>query len=63
MGRKCSLQIMKDGRVLKGTAAQLHYISAKGGWDKYHHDLIENVYSKIMKEQNRPFLRIVGKTG
>lgn len=67
MGKKkqgtCSLQIYKDGKLLKGTAAQLHYTKEHGGWDNYHYELVEKiteeVYGKFMAEQNRPVLKLV----
>lgn len=34
--KKCSLKVLSDkGKLLSGTAAQLHYISEKGGWDAF----------------------------
>lgn len=63
MKKKCSLRVVNNGKVLYGTAAQLHKISISGGWDKYHEDLVLNVaqevYTKIMKEQNSPVLKLV----
>ena len=63
MGNTCSLRVIKNGRVLYGTAAQLHKISQEGGWDSYHRSLVENITEKVTKEVldelNRPVLRIV----
>jgi len=57
--KKCSLRVLSlNGKVLTGTAAQLSYISQRGGWDKYHWDIVSNVYDKIIKEQNRSLFRI-----
>ena len=41
MGRKtCSLKVLSDdGKMLHGTAVQLHYISEQGGWDKFVENL------------------------
>ena len=34
--KKCSLHVLSDdGKMLHGTAAQLHYISENGGWDAF----------------------------
>lgn len=34
--KKCSLKVLSnDGKMLSGTAAQLHYISENGGWDAF----------------------------
>lgn len=34
--KKCSLHVLSnDGKMLSGTAAQLHYISENGGWDAF----------------------------
>lgn len=34
--KKCSLKVLSnEGKMLSGTAAQLHYISEKGGWDAF----------------------------
>ena len=63
MSKKCSLRVMGDKGPLYGTAAQLAYISKKGGWDEYHKELIaeitEEVYYKIMDKQNKPNLKII----
>ena len=57
--KQCSLRVIRpDGKILTGTAAQISYISQKGGWDKYHWDIVSNIYDKIIAEQNRSQLRI-----
>lgn len=60
--KKSSLRIMKDGRPLYGTAAQLHKISKEGGWDAYHEKVVNRVTQKVtkevLKELNTPILRI-----
>lgn len=60
--KKSSLRIVKDGRVLYGTAAQLHKISKEGGWDKYHEKLVEKISKKVTKEVlnelNEPILKV-----
>lgn len=35
--RKCSLKVLSDdnNKLLHGTAAQLHYIKERGGWDAF----------------------------
>lgn len=62
--KKCSLRVINSGKKpLFGTAAQLAYISQRGGWDNYHKELVteiaEEVYDKIMAEMNKPKLRSV----
>ena len=60
--KKCSLKIVKEARVLHGTAAQLHKISKEGGWDAYHEKIVEKVTKKVtkevLKELNAPILKI-----
>ena len=71
MSKKCSLvAISSNGNVVKGTAAQLVYVSNKGGWDKYHKnlvteitnkvakELVPKIYDEIMKNMNKPDLKI-----
>lgn len=39
-GKICSLKLQgNNGHELVGTAAQLHYISRRGGWDQFIRDL------------------------
>lgn len=60
--KKCSLRIVKDNKVLYGTAAQLHKISQEGGWDLYHEKIVEKITQKVTKEVlneiNSPILKI-----
>ncbi len=43
MPKKCSLRIVGDnGKILRGTAAQLHYISDRGGWDSFIEEIADN---------------------
>ncbi|KHK64203.1 hypothetical protein P3795_18625 [Pseudomonas aeruginosa] len=57
---KCSLKVVKDGRVLSGTAAILHATSRDGGYDahmaKFAQKVIEQTMSEHLKEQRRPKL-------
>ena len=48
--KKCSLVVIKGNKILKGTAAQISYISAHGGWDKYHEDLVNKITEDVSKE-------------
>lgn len=41
--KKCSLKIYDGKKMLYGAAAQSHYIKKKGGWDKYHRDLVQDM--------------------
>lgn len=46
--RLCSLKIQSDdGRELKGTAAQLHYVKLRGGWDQYHRELYREIAQAV----------------
>lgn len=60
---KCSLKVVKNGRVLTGTAAILHATSRAGGYDAYMRDFAEKVafeaLNQHIKEQSKPKLRRV----
>ncbi|WP_138342657.1 hypothetical protein [Intestinibacter bartlettii] len=42
--------VIKGKKILKGTAAQISYISDNGGWDKYHEDLVNKITEEVSKE-------------
>lgn len=60
---KCSLKVVKDGKVLSGTAAILHTTSREGGYDKYMTNFAEKVarqaLNQHLEEQRKPKLRSV----
>lgn len=60
---KCSLKVVKDGKVLSGTAAILHATSREGGYDAYMTNFAEKVakeaLSQHIEEQRKPKLRRV----
>ena len=53
----------KNGKMLGGGAAQLHYIKLHGGWDEYHKEMIQDitaqVYDIMMEKQSKPVLKLV----
>ena len=34
-GKPCSLRLIHQGRALRGTSAQIAFISRQGGWDMF----------------------------
>ena len=60
---KCSLKVVKDGRVLSGTAAILHATSRDGGYDAYMTNFAEDVardaVARHTAEQRKARLRRV----
>ncbi|WP_348827957.1 hypothetical protein [Halomonas sp. RT37] len=50
---KCSLKVVKDGRVLHGTAAILHATSRDGGYDAYMANFAQKVVEHTMEEHLR----------
>lgn len=59
----CSLKVVKDGRLLHGTAAILHATSREGGYDQYMRNFADKVIRQTMnehfEEQRKPKLRRV----
>ncbi len=46
--KPCSLKITGNtGRELSGTAAQLRYISSRGGWDQYVQDTYREIAQAV----------------
>ncbi len=60
---KCSLKVVKDGRVLHGTAAILHATSRDGGYDehmkRYGEQVLKQVFNDHVLEQRKPKLKVV----
>lgn len=62
-GNKCSLKVVKDGKVLHGTAAILHATSRDGGYDahmeKFAKKVVGNTMEEHLKEERKPRLSSV----
>ena len=60
---KCSLEVVKDGKRLYGTAAILHMTSRSGGFDKWLQEYTEDVakiaVTNLLKEQQKPILKVI----
>lgn len=67
--KPCSLRLIRNGRHLSGTSAQLAHISDRGGWDAFLKDtaaeaiaiFIETYHVRLTTHPpERPHLRVVG---
>ena len=60
---KCSLKVVKDGKVLHGTAAILHATSRDGGYDNhmenYGKKVLKQVFQDHVLEERKPKLKRV----
>lgn len=62
--KACSLVLVRDGRRLVGTAAQLAHISEAGGWNAFLTEVATTTLAQFADNYNaaarRPQLRPVG---
>jgi len=67
--KPCSLRLVRNGRPLSGTSAQLAHISDRGGWDAFLKDTAAEAITIFIETYNvrlttqppeRPHLRVVG---
>lgn len=70
--KPCSLRLIRNGRHLSGTSAQLAHISDRGGWDAFLRETAAEAIATFIDTYNlklanqppqRSNLRVVGGNG